>query len=76
MLFNMDHLGVPTLAKRVNDPACLCIGTSSIPSLVQWVGNPIAAAVGHVAATAQIRSLARKLSFATGVAKKEKNNKT
>ena len=28
------------MAEQINDPTCLCGGTSSIPGLVQWVKDP------------------------------------
>ena len=34
---NKTKQGVPAVAQWVNDPACPCGGTGSIPSLEQWV---------------------------------------
>ena len=35
--FKRFVLGVPAVVQRVNDPACLCGISGSIPSPVQWV---------------------------------------
>ena len=58
------------MAQGVNDTACLCGGTGSIPSLVQWIKGS-----GIVAAVAQIQSLAWELPDAVGAAEKQKKEK-
>ena len=67
-------MGVPPVVQVVNDLACLCGGTDSIPSLAQWVKNLVLPQLWHKVAPpagAGIQSLARELQDAMGVNKKE-----
>ena len=55
-------IGVPSVAKWVDDLAYLCGGTGSIPSSMQWVKDLVLLKLWHrVAALAWIPSLAWEL---------------
>ena len=44
---NIENLGDLAVVKWINDPACLCGGTSLIPILAQSVNNPALLQPGH-----------------------------
>ena len=43
----MLNIRVPTVVQWVNDLACVCGGTGSIPGLVQWAKDMVLLQVQH-----------------------------
>ena len=63
------------MVQWVNDPACLCGITSSIPGKHSGLGSGTSTAEVKATVAPQIQSLAQEFLYAAGVAEKEKKKK-